>query len=103
MRSYKDQQRLSSLIVLSIAVMITLAMCSGCTTAVPVIAKFPNVPPELLEKCPRLKTIDGETTTFSNLTETVNANYAQYYICANKSDSWVEWYNTQKKIYESVK
>jgi len=84
-------------------VLITAVMLTACSTPAPVIAKFPNVPAELLEKCPQLKTIEGETTTFSRLTETVNANYTQYYICANKSDSWVEWYNTQKKIYESVK
>lgn len=78
-------------------------LLSACGTPVPIIAKFPDVPADLLEKCPQLKTIEGETTTFSKLTETVNANYSQYYICANKSDSWIEWYNTQKKIYESVK
>ena len=82
---------------------IFLILLSGCGTAVPVIAKFPDVPQEMLEKCPQLKTIDKETTTFSNLTNTVTENYTQYYVCANKSDSWIEWYNTQKKIYESVK
>lgn len=86
------------LLTLSFALLLT-----ACATPVPIIAKFPDVPADLLEKCPQLKTIDDETTTFSKLTETVNANYTQYYICANKSESWVEWYKTQKKIYESVK
>lgn len=80
-----------------------LLVLTGCSTPVPVIAKFPDVPAEMLDKCPQLKTIDKETTTFSNMTTTVTENYTQYYICANKSDSWIEWYNTQKKIYESIK
>jgi len=78
-------------------------LLTGCSTPVPIIAKFPDVPADMMQKCPQLKTIDGETTTFSKLTETVNANYSLYYQCANKNDSWIEWYNTQKKIYESVK
>ena len=86
-----------------ISVFLFVFALTGCSTAVPVIAKFPDVPAELLEKCPQLKVIEGETTTFSKLSETVNSNYAQYYLCSNKTDSWAEWYNTQKKIYESVK
>lgn len=91
-------------VVLIGGIVCAILLClTACSTSVPIIAKFPDVPADLLEKCPQLKTIDGDTTTFSKLTETVNANYSQYYICANKSDSWAEWYRTQKKIYESVK
>ena len=88
---------------LIISVFLFITALTGCSTAVPVIARFPDVPKELLEKCPQLSTIEGETTTFSKLTETVNSNYTQYYICSNKNDSWAEWYQTQKKIYESIK
>ena len=99
----RDYQPVATSLLFAVMVLALVSCLAGCSTPVPVIAKFPNVPADLLEKCPQLKTIDGETTTFSKLTETVNANYSQYYICANKSDSWIEWYNTQKKIYESVK
>jgi hypothetical protein len=33
----------------------------------------------------------------------VVANYAQYYECKNRADGWGQWYQDQKKIYESVK
>lgn len=85
-----------------IILLLVVFVLVGCTS-VPVIAKFPDVPSAMLEHCPQLKTIDADTTTFSKMTETVTSNYSQYYICADKSDSWIEWYNTQKKIYESVK
>ena len=99
----RDHRPVATFVLFAIMVITIVSCIAGCSTPVPIIAKFPDVPAELLEKCPQLKTIEGETTTFSQLTETVNANYAQYYICANKSDSWSEWYRTQKKIYESVK
>lgn len=99
----RDHQPVATFVVFAIIAISLVSCLAGCSTTAPVIAKFPDVPADLLEKCPQLKTIDGDTTTFSKLTETVNANYSQYYVCANKQDSWAEWYNTQKKIYESVK
>lgn len=77
-------------------------LLTGCGS-VPVIAKFPNVPPALLEKCPQLQKIDKESVSIVDITGTVVSNYTTYYECAVKVDSWVEWYNTQKKIYENVK
>ena len=73
-------------------------MCSS-----DLIAKFPDVPPQLLEKCPQLQKIQKDNVSIVDLTGTVIGNYTTYYECAVKSDSWIEWYNTQKKIYESVK
>ena len=98
----RDHQPVATFVLFAIMVIVVVSCIAGCSTPVPVIAKFPDVPTELLEKCPQLKVIEGETTTFSKLSETVNSNYAQYYLCSNKADSWAEWYNTQKKIYESV-
>jgi len=39
----------------------------------------------------------------SDITKTVTANYNTYYECALKHDAWIEWYQTQKNIFESVK
>jgi hypothetical protein len=75
---------------------------SACTT-VPVERKFPEAPAVLMEKCPQLKKIETETTVFSTLTKTVVDNYTTYYDCAVKQDAWIEWYNTQKAIFDSVK
>lgn len=82
---------------------IPLLLClTGCTT-VPVERKFPEVPSILLETCPNLQSINTETTVFSTLTKTIVQNYTTYYDCAVKHDAWVNWYRTQKKIFEEVK
>ena len=77
-------------------------LLSACSTTVPVTAKFPSVPDVLLEKCPQLKTIEGEKVSIVDLTKTVTINYTTYYECAVKSDSWIEWYQTQKIIFEEL-
>ena len=77
-------------------------LITGCSTTVPVTAKFPAVPDMLLEKCPQLKTIDEEKVSIVDYTKTVTNNYTTYYECAVKNDTWVEWYQTQKIIFEKV-
>lgn len=77
-------------------------LVAGCSTTVPVTAKFPNAPEILLEKCPELLTIETETTVFSELTKSVTKNYTTYHKCANTVDGWIEWYKEQKKIFESI-
>lgn len=83
-------------------IVIVALSLTACSTTVPVTAKFPNVPPLLLEKCPQLKTISSDTTTLSNMTRTVVDNYTTYHECAVKNDAWIEWYQTQKIIFEKV-
>jgi hypothetical protein len=76
---------------------------SACSTTVPIVAKFPDAPATLLESCPKeLKAIEGDTVNIIDLTKTVVANYETYHLCADKSESWIEWYNIQKKIFEEV-
>ena len=53
--------------------------------------------------CPDLKTIPIGTTQLSVVVDTVAANYSQYQLCQTKTNTWVEWYNEQKKIFEDVK
>lgn len=76
-------------------------LLTGCL-ATPVKQKFPDVPPELLVACPELKTIDP-TNKLSDVVKVVAENYGRYHECSIKSDVWVEWYNMQKNIFESVK
>ena len=75
---------------------------TGCSTVVPVKAKFPDVPERLMVKCPQLEKV-SETPTLSGVAKTVTNNYTTYYECAAKHDGFVEWYQVQKKIYESIK
>jgi hypothetical protein len=101
-KEYKDQQTTSTLIVLGLVVMFVLAMCSGCSTTVPVTAKFPEAPKLGQGTCPQLKTV-AEGVKLSELTNTVTVNYSTYYECAVRVDSWNEWYQIQKHIFESTK
>jgi len=78
-------------------------LLTGCSTTVPVVMKFPDIPPSLNEKCGELKKIEGKTISIVDLHRTVVENYTLYHECAAKNEGWLEWYNTQKKIYESVK
>lgn len=82
--------------------LIALLLLSGCSTTVPVVAKFPKVPPELTEKCQELKIISDDAK-LSDVTKTVVINYTQYNLCSIKVDAWNEWYETQKRLFEEIK
>ena len=77
-------------------------LATGCSTTVPVTAKFPDVPERLLVKCPQLEKLENEAK-LSDIGKTVTNNYTTYYECAVKNDAFIEWYQTQKRIFESVK
>ena len=80
-----------------------LAVSLSACVSVPVERKFPRAPEELMAACPDLKTIPEGTTQLSVVVEAVTANYGQYQLCQTKNDTWIEWYNEQKKIFDSVK
>ena len=77
-------------------------LMTGCSTVVPVTSKFPDVPERLMVKCPQLEKV-SETPTLSDVAKTITNNYTTYYECAVKHDAFIEWYNIQKNIFESVK
>jgi predicted component of type VI protein secretion system len=78
-------------------------LITGCATSVPVTMSFPQVPEELKVACPDLKETDPNTTKLSEVISVVVENYGQYQECRIKVDAWVQWYNSQKKIFETVK
>jgi hypothetical protein len=84
-----------------IALAIVLTGCAG--TGVPVTVKFPQHPDTLKDTCPDLKTIPEDTDKISVLSDVVVDNYAQYRECKIKVDGWLEWYENQRKIFESIK
>lgn len=77
-------------------------MISGCSTTVPVTAKFPEAPKFSKEACPQLEKLNNDAK-LSDVATTVTNNYSKYYECAVKNDAWIEWYQIQKTIFESVK
>lgn len=89
-------------LTLSLLVIATLFL-TGCQTSAPVTMKFPKVPDELLVACPDLKSIDTTTNKLSTIIGIVSENYSQYHACRLQVDNWIEWYNTQKKIFDDVK
>ncbi len=77
-------------------------LLTGCLVSTPVKRNFPEVPKELMEACPDLKKTES-TEKLSEVLKVVVDNYGQYHECKIKVDTWVEWYKTQKDIFESVK
>lgn len=81
--------------------LIPVILLTGCLVT-PVKRNFPEVPKELTEACPDLKTVE-QTEKLSEVLKVVVENYGQYNECKIKVDTWVEWYKTQKQIFDSVK
>jgi hypothetical protein len=82
-------------------ILIAALFVTGCTS-VPVAIKFPDVPADMLVACPDLKPVP-DTTKLSEVLPTVVDNYGQYYTCKDNVDNWIDWYNSQKKIFNSIK
>jgi hypothetical protein len=78
------------------------ALITGCSTTVPVTVKFPDVPGNLLVKCPQLNKLNDDAK-LSDVSKTIVSNYTEYYNCAVKNDAWIEWYQVQKHIFEGLK
>ena len=76
---------------------------SGCATSVPVTMSFPQAPEDLKVSCPDIKLLDPATTKLSTVVGVVGENYGQYQECQIKVNGWIQWYESQKKIYESIK
>lgn len=85
-----------------LAFILILFLLSGCSTTVPVTAKFPEAPRFSMQTCPQLQKLNTDAK-LSDVASTVTVNYNTYYDCAVKNDAWIEWYQIQKHIFESVK
>ena len=83
-------------------ILITALLVTGCASNVPVVAKFPDVPKDMLVACPDLTQIP-DTTKLSEVLPVVADNYGQYYICRSKLEGWIDWYNQQKDIFNKIK
>jgi len=102
MQDHRDQGRISSLIFIVLMAMVVLAMCSGCSTVVPVTAKFPGPPGQSYQQaCPDLQKLK-DAPQLSDVSQTININYSTYYECAVKLDTWIRWYSEQRIIFESA-
>lgn len=75
---------------------------TGCETVVPVTVKFPDAPVELKTKCDDLNKLN-EDAKLSDVAKVVVGNYTLYNQCSSKVDAWIDWYDSQKKIFDEVK
>ena len=102
-QEHERQRRVSTVLMVGVVALLVLAMCSGCSTVVPVTAKFPEPPGRgAMTACPALEKLKDDAK-LSDVARTVTVNYSTYYECAVKVDAWQEWYNIQKIIFEGVK
>ena len=86
---------------MKLAVVLALVL-SGCSTVVPVTARFPEPPGKgATVACPDLQKLqDG--ARLSDVARTVTVNYGTYYECAVRVDAWQEWYAIQRIIFEKA-
>jgi len=78
-------------------------LATGCSTVVPVTAKFPEAPGNVaMTPCPQLQKL-AEDAKLSDISRTVTVNYGTYYECAVKTDAWIEWYQKQQQIFNNIK
>ena len=83
---------------MKLTVLFSILFLSGCVAAIP---KFPEAPSVGMEKCPVLSTVNDDVK-LSELMKTVNKNYTEYYVCGAKVDTWIEWYQKQKKLNDDA-
>ena len=78
-------------------------LLTGCSTVVPVTARFPEPPAKgATVACPNLQKLNNGAK-LSDVATTITVNYSTYYECAVKADAWQEWYQIQKHIFEGAK
>ena len=82
--------------------LLIVLLLAGCSTAVPVARHFPDVPEEIRSECPTLQQTQ-DNAKLSDVITIVTKNYSQYHECRAKQAAWIEWYDTQKKIFDEVK
>jgi len=52
---------------------------------------------------PDLDKVEPGTKELSKTLEVVVKNYSKYHECRIKVDAWNQWYQENKKIYDSIK
>jgi hypothetical protein len=86
--------------LISLCILLNLTGCA--TKSAPVTVKFPPAPADLTRTCPDLKTVDPKTDKLSAVLDTVTDNYITYYECKATVGDWIEWYTTQKSIFDRI-
>lgn len=64
---------------------------------------WPEAPSSLTEPADNLDPLPADKKNLTDLIQNANENFDKYYQLKEKYEAWQDWYNTQKKIYESIK
>ena len=87
---------------MKLAILTLVLALTACSTVVPVTMTFPEAPGrQAMTACPALQKLKDDAL-LSDVSRTVATNYSTYYECAVKTDAWIEWYETQRRIFEGV-
>jgi hypothetical protein len=70
-----------------------LAM-GGCSTAIPLVQRWPAPPCDVTDPAP-LDTLKAGAT-LTDLMQALNANYGRYHVEASKIRAWNRWYGEQQ-------
>lgn len=83
-------------------------LLSGCSMMSKLTSAKPKWPEPFVDdktqqmpKCEDLKQIPPDSANMSAVFKIVVENYTLYWQCSNQVDGWKEWYDEQKRIYES--
>lgn len=102
MSKKSNREILETTVGFVIILMLVVFVLVGCSTPVPVSAKFPDAPGKSATvPCPQLQKLKDDAK-LSDVANTVALNYETYYGCAVKADTWIEWYEIQKRIFENA-
>ena len=88
--------------ILVFSFILFISGCSLFQKPVPIAPQWPDAPLQLKKKCDELKTVAGEKISITDMMKVIVENYALHYQCSTKVEGWNEWYEEQKKIYETV-
>lgn len=85
-------------------ILLALTLClSGCATVVPVTQKWPEAPGlQSVQPCGELQPLP-QNPTLSQVAQTINQNYTQYYQCVVKLEAWQQWYQQQQIIHKELR
>lgn len=86
----------------TLIVLASIALLSACQS-VPVARHFPAQPETTKERCKPLELVPAGTTQLSTALGTITKNYGNANECIIKDETWQEWYDKQKEIFDSVK
>jgi hypothetical protein len=90
--------------MIKILTLTALVALAGCSTAVPIVQKFPEpTSQELMQSCPALKEAQTNTEKLTDLMSVVADNYKEYHLCRDRVNDWISWYNKQKENFGTVK